>query len=133
MAVKVKNRQKPHLIVSQQFKVVQPYKQNAFLISSDDWGRIKKECMHIRPYRSVFKNIGFTSIGIAGSAFFAALTSSEAITFSKMMCWDLFIVFISIAILSLYYSYLQGRETTASTNDILEDMEHLEKKYTGQK
>jgi hypothetical protein len=133
MVVKEKKRKEPHFIVSQQFKVAQPYEQNAFLISSDDWGRIKKECLRIRPYHSVFNNIGFASIGLAGSAFFAALTSSEVITSSKMIFWALFLVFIITAILSFYYSHLQRRDTITSTNDILEDMECIEKKYTNQK
>lgn len=133
MQGKVQSKEKPELTMSQQFRITQPDEQDAIFVPRSDWERIKKKCGRIKAGGSVFGSIGFIFSGIAGTALVTALTLPQALESSRVICWVAFAISIVVATLSLYFSHIQSKELITSKDDVLEEMEYLEKKYKGQR
>jgi len=119
------------LTVSQKFTIVQPEQEDAAFIPKSDWERLKKKCERIKPSGSVFNSIGFTLIGISATALVTAITLPSVVESSRVICWSVFAVSFIGAILSLYFSREQRKQLTTSKDDVLDEMEHLEKRYKG--
>ena len=119
------------LTVSQQFTIVQPEQEAATFIPKSDWERLKKKCERIKSSGSVYNSLGFAFIGISGSALLAALTLPSVAGSLKTICWSVFAVSFIVAILSLYFSREQRKQLTASKDEVLDEMEHLENRYKG--
>ena len=128
-----KEPQKHKLTLSQKFTIEQPDEEDASFVPRADWERLKKKCERIKSSGSIFKPIGFTFLGIAGTALVTAFTLPTVLESSRVICWAVFALSIIVAILSLYFSHVQDKGLITSKDDVLDEMEHLEKRYTTKK
>ena len=125
--------QTPPFHISYKYEVVPLKKERGYLIPISDWEYLKKRVKLIKSVDSIFHTIGSILLGVAGSAFLAALTLPKAITHvgssTILVCWAVFGVTLTSGLLSLHFASQQRKVVTCSKDGVLDEMDRLEHKY----
>jgi len=110
---------KPKLTVSQEFSVLQPRPQNAYLIAEADWKRIKRMVNEIVPPSNIYQQIGFTSLGVLGSSIVALASSGLSGTSlpvsAWVVMWCVFITSLAVAAITLLFVDPELKKATVRT------------------
>jgi hypothetical protein len=110
---------KPKLTVSQEFSVLQPRPQNAYLIAEADWKRIKRMVNEIVPPNNIYQQIGFTSLGVLGSSILALvslkLSGASPPVWAWVVMWCVLITSLVVAAITLLLVDPGQKKTTVRT------------------
>ena len=123
----------PRFEFSSKNVVILPQEQKFCTIPISDWQRLKIQIGHIRPPSTFFRNLGFGSVGVVVSAFFALLGFQKAVKDSPswitILCWTVLVAGLATAIFSFICSRIQHNAMLVSKDHVLAEMKHLEGKY----
>lgn len=127
----------PALQVSQQYQINQPAVEQACLVPEQDWAWLKKRVGRIQTGSLAFHTTGSILLGIAGSAFIAAITVPKpddkiegfAVT---LTCWSVLGLCLISGLLALYFASQQRKERETTKDEVLEDFGRLEARYLRQ-
>lgn len=126
--------QKLPFTISHEYEVVSPPKERAFAIPESEWKHLKQIVERVQVGVPLFHTIGSVSLGIAGSALLAGLTLPRTEVNSNLspslICWVICSAAFIVGILSLCFSFRQRKEISRSKQQVLEEMEHLESRYS---
>jgi len=110
---------KPKLTVSQEFSVLQPRPQNAYLIAEADWKRIKRMVNEIVPPNNIYQQVGFTSLGVLGSSILALvslkLSGASPPVWAWVVMWCVLITSLVVAATTLLLVDPEQKKTTVRT------------------
>jgi hypothetical protein len=84
-------KREPKLTVSQEFSVLQPGRQNAYLIAEADWKRIKRIVREIVPHKSIYQIVGSASVGVLVSSASALLSFKLSSSSAPDWAWTIVI------------------------------------------
>ncbi len=120
----------PKLTVSQEFSVLQPGPQNAYLIGEADWKRIKRIVKEIVPHKNVYQIVASGSVGVSVSSAFALLSFKMSSSSPPGWAWT---VVISAAACSLlmtiaffYFDSQQKQGAVRSVSSVLDEIREIE-------
>jgi hypothetical protein len=122
---------KPKLTVSQEFSVLQPRPQNAYLIAEADWKRLKRMINEIVPPSDLHQQIGFASLGVFGSSIFAlislAMSSTSPPSWAWTIVWCVCAASLVAAVISLYLAHPDVKKAAIhTTGSVLAEMAQVE-------
>jgi hypothetical protein len=125
----------PSFKMSQDYELVAPQKKRAYPILVEEWLHLKDKISAITDDANLYHTIGSILLGVAGSALVAALTldlpNSELGTTAMplIIAWFIFATAIICGALSLWFGWKQREIQSSSTQDVLQQMELIEKRY----
>ncbi len=125
----------PEIKMSQDFELIQPKKKMAYPIPIEEWDHIKLKIKNISDNANLYHTIGSILLGVSGSAFVAALTINVPINANSepnntiIIAWFVFISAAVCGILSLHFGKSQRLVQNSNTEDVIEQMELIEKRY----
>jgi hypothetical protein len=122
---------KPKLHASQEFSVLQPRPQNAYLVAEADWKRIKRMVTEIVPANNNYQQIGFASLGVVGSAILALaslkFSGTSPPVWASIVIWCLFISSSVVAVITLIFVGPELKKATVSTaQSVVDEMTAIE-------
>ena len=120
------SKQKPPFEISREYEVVVPEKEKAYPVTVSEWERIKTKVKRLSGDYNLFHTIGSVSFGFSASAFIGAITIGN----NYQICWTFFWVTFIAGVLSLYFGHQQRKIKSVFKDDILEDMEFIEKRFS---
>jgi len=123
-------KREPKLTVSQEFSVLQPGPQNAYLIAEGDWKRIKRIVKEIVPHKSMYQIVGSTFCGVF-------VTSASALLFFKLSsssppgwAWTIVICAAACSLLMtgafFYFDAQQKQATVRNVDSVLIEIGEIE-------
>lgn len=129
------NEMHSSLEIAQGLSVVVPEKEEAYPIPRSDWDYLKDKVNRIAMPSSFYNTMGAVLIGIAGSALVAGITLrgnlAEDKDFVLYACWSIFAVTLICGAFAICVHYLtQKKSSTISKDDVVEEMDRLEKRYS---
>lgn len=123
-------KSEPKLTVSQEFSVLQPRPQKAYLIAEADWRRIRRIVKEIVPPRNIYQQISSGSVGVFGSSIFALVSLMVSSTPPPNWAWTVVICAVLtslVASVAFYYVDLMQKQATVRTTDsVLYEMAEIE-------
>jgi len=122
------NNGKAPIKVSHDFELVSPVGQRGFGMPESEWRFLRRKINNMKSPDNLFLLIGFTLFGISGSNIFLVLFTEIQKTI-KVHLWVSFLSALIIGGLCLLFHFLRGKEVTHSKEDILDDMDRIEKTY----
>jgi hypothetical protein len=127
------DEQKSHISVSQGFEVHKPQKGKAYIIPVQEWDQIKQRIGRIESIGLGFHTAGSLLLGVAGTAIVAALGMPSGTTVlnipSIQICWAIGLVSGICGGMALYFASRQRNIMSYSKQDVISDMEHIEKRF----
>jgi hypothetical protein len=121
--------------MSQDYELVAPQKKRAYPILVEEWQHIKNKIASITDDANIYHTIGSILLGISGSSLVAALTLDLPKSVEGAMAMPLVIAWficVSAAIcggLSLLFGGKQRDIQNSSTQDVIQQMNLIEKRY----
>jgi hypothetical protein len=118
-----------NLTISRDLSVWQPKKQGAIPIQESDWERLKRMIQAIIPHKRVFQILASVCLGIFGSSIFGLLGFAASQTVPSwiwQITWIVFWVSLIVGGALLFLDFLQNNMITASTKQVLGEMEAIE-------
>jgi len=121
--------------MSQDYELVPLQKKRAYPILIEEWEHLKKKIHSISDNANIYHTIGSALIGVAGSAFVVALTfdtqpeDNSSIPTSILISWFIFVSALICGGLSLFFGKTQRKVQNSNTNDVIEQMKLIEKRY----
>ncbi len=98
-----------------------------------DWDYLKTKVANIRTPGSVFHTLGAVALSVAGSAVLVALTLPPALAIGTVpahfVCWGVAATFGVAGALCLIFSSQQKRTLICSADDVIVEMERVERRY----
>lgn len=123
-------KRESNLTVSQEFSVLQPGPQNAYLIAEADWKRIKRIVKEIVPHKNIYQIVGSGCVGVLVSSAFALLTFEVSDSTLPGWAWTVVICAAACSLLmtiAFFYFDSQQRPATVRTVDsVLVEMSEIE-------
>lgn len=108
-------------------------KDRCFAIPDSEWAYLHQKVGKLEQPKILYQALGSASFGVAASALVAALTISKDLVISdspsKVLCWVLTLCFTVIGVLSTYFGTQQKHLLLRSKDDVLAEMERIEKRY----
>jgi hypothetical protein len=127
-------KREPKLTVSQEFSVLQPGPQNAYLIAEADWKRIKRIVREIVPQRNVYQAVASGSVGVLVSSAFALLFFELSASSPPGWAWTVVICAAACSLLmsiAFFYFDSQQKESTVRTvKSVEEEITEIEQNCT---
>jgi len=129
----------PSFKMSQDYELVPPQKKRAYPILIEEWQHLKEKIQNIRDNANLYHTIGSALIGVAGSAFVAALTLNIPVPedgstpMPVVISWFIFISASICGALALFFGHSQRKIQNSNANDVIEHMELIEKRYEQEK
>ena len=127
------NPSPPKLLpISQDLEVRPPVSEQGFTVTDSDWSYLRKKISQISTGEIGYHTAGSVCLGIAGSAFVAALTLPENTiiygTRSSLVCWGVVILFGICGVMAYIFSQGQRKLTVRTKDGVMEEMERIEKR-----
>ena len=119
------SKQRPSFEISKEFEIIVPEKEKAYPISILDWEKLKTKVKRLSNESNIFHTVGTTLLGFAGSALIGAVTIGN----NYQICWFLFWGTFIIGIMALYFSRQQNKVRIIFKEDVLSDMDFIEKRF----
>lgn len=125
----------PEFKISQDYEIVPLQKKRAYLILVEEWEYLKSKIRQVHDNANLYHTIGSVLLGISGSALVAALTLrvpsdiEVRIAIETQVAWLIFIATLICGCLSLYFGKSQRKIQNANTEDIINHMRLIEKRY----
>lgn len=129
----------PSFKMSQDFELVPPQKKRAYPILIEEWQHLKKKIKSIRDNANIYHTIGSSLIGVAGSALVAALTldipvkEGTSTPMPIVISWFIFITALVCGSFALFFGREQRKVQSSTVNDVVAQMELIEKRYEAEK
>jgi hypothetical protein len=121
--------------MSQDYELIAPQKKRAYPILVEEWLHLKDKISAITDDANLYHTIGSILLGVAGSALVAALTldlpKSEQGTMAMplIIAWFICVTTVICGGLSLLFGGKQREIQSSSTQDVIQQMELIEKRY----
>ena len=120
--------------MSQDYELLSPQKKRAYPILIEEWEHLKVKISSIQDNANMYHTIGSTLIGVAGSALVTALTlnplgESNTASLPTIISWCIFVSSSICGGLSLFFGRSQRKVQNSTTNDVVEQMKIIEKRY----
>jgi hypothetical protein len=123
------NNEKPPIKVSREFELVSPGGEKAFGMPISEWGFLKRKIKRMKSPDNLFLVIATIFLGVSGSnGYLIKFTKIEETLKDNLLIS--FFVTLLIGILCLLFHFLRGKEVACSKEDILDDMDRIEKTYS---
>jgi hypothetical protein len=125
----------PSFKMSQDYELIAPQKKRAYPILVEEWLHLKDKISAITDDANLYHTIGSILLGVAGSALVAALTldlpKSEQGTMAMplIIAWFICVTTVICGGLSLLFGGKQREIQSSSTQDVIQQMELIEKRY----
>ncbi len=123
-------RREPKLTVSQDFSVLQPRPQNAYLIGEADWKRIKRIVTEIVPHRNIYQIVASGSVGVFVSSAFALLSFNLSTSSPPGWAWTVVICTAACSFLMsiafCYFDLQQKQATVRTAGSVLNEIKEIE-------
>ena len=125
----------PSFKMSQDYELIAPQKKRAYPILVEEWRYLKARISAITDDANLYHTIGSILLGVAGSALVAALTldlpNSEQGTMAMplIIAWFICVSAVICGGLSLLFGGKQREIQSSSTQDVIQQMEFIEKRY----
>ena len=118
--------------LSQDYKLITPKTKNAYPIFVEEWEYLKTKITAIADESNWFHTIGSIALGVSGSTFLTILTITlpESDKTTYIMLWALFGISLFGGILSLFFSYSQNKYKETRKEEIIEQMNIIEKRFS---
>ena len=127
------NEQKSHISASQDFEIQQPGRGRAYLVPVLEWDHLKGKVLRIESGGLGFQTAGSVFWGIAGTAIVGALSIPKDFAVvgasSIHVCWGIAIIGVICGSMSLYFAGRQRKLGTYTKQDVILEMEQVEKRY----
>ena len=129
----------PSFTMSQDYELVPPQKKRAYPILIEEWEHLKKKIHSISDNANIYHTIGSALIGVAGSALVVALTfdtqpaDNSSTPTSILISWFIFVSALICGGLSLFFGRTQRKVQNSNTNDVIEQMNLIEKRYESER
>lgn len=121
------------LSISQEYEIAGICKERAYPIPVSEWIYLKNKINKICSPKLLYHTLGSIFLSISGSAILVITTlpKPDSKVPSDVIIWILaiFIVTLIVGLFALHFSSLQKKETLASKEDVLEEMERLAQRY----
>ncbi len=115
--------------VSKDLVVQPPGKAASFVIPFSEWSHLRNKIQHIESTGILFPTIASFALGVAGSALVAVLTVPAGLFVfgapSRFICWSLFVVFASLALMAGFFAKQQRRVLTCTKEDVIAEMDRI--------
>lgn len=121
--------------MSQDYELVTPKKKRAYPILVEEWEHLKTKISSIKDNANFYHTAGSILLGVAGSALIAAITLDmpEVVEGQTPMpiiiAWFSFITFGICGSLALLFGSKQREIQQTSTNEVIQQMTLIEKRY----
>ena len=121
--------------MSQDYELVAPQKKRAYPILVEEWLHLKARISAITDDANLYHTIGSILLGVAGSAFVVALTlpvpKSEQgeMTIPLIIAWFICATALICGGLFMFFGGKQREIQSSSTQDVIQQMELIEKRY----
>jgi hypothetical protein len=125
----------PSFKMSQDYELIAPQKKRAYPILVEEWLHLKDKISAITDDANLYHTIGSILLGVAGSALVAASTldlpKSEQGTMAMplIIAWFICVTTVICGGLSLLFGGKQREIQSSSTQDVIQQMELIEKRY----
>jgi hypothetical protein len=125
----------PSFKMSQDYELIAPQKKRAYPILVEEWNHLKSKISSITDDANFYHTIGSVLLGIAGSALVAALTlnlpqnTQGGMAMPLILAWFIFISAFICGGLSLLFGGKQRDIQNSSTQDVIQQMNLIEKRY----
>jgi len=125
----------PSFKMSQDYELVPPQKKRAYPIPIEEWEHLKKKIHNISDNANIYHTIGSALIGVAGSALVAALTldiplgDNSSTPMPILISWFIFVSTLICGGLSIIFGRTQRKVQNSNTNDVIEQMKLIERRY----
>jgi hypothetical protein len=119
----------PKLTFTQEYAVVYPRCETAYMIPASGWERIKRDVKRIVPAKNWFVIGGSICAGVFVSAVFCIIglaASTNPPVWAKYTAWSASIVSLVLCVSLFYLESQQRGDLRQSTSDVIADMEKLE-------
>ncbi len=120
------------LSMKQELELTVPAKGRGFAIPDSEWEFLRQRVRKIQGPATVFQTVASAALGVAGSAFVAAVTLPHDVMVSevpaRLLCWGLTLLFGAVGVLSLVFSSRQKQVVACSREDVLEEMDRIEQR-----
>lgn len=129
----------PSFKMSQDYELISPKKKRAYPILVEEWVHLKAKIGEIRDNANFYHTAGSILLGVAGSAFVAALTlnlpndSAGRMAMPLLIAWFIFGTTAICGGLCMYFGYHQRETQKASATEIITQMELIEQRYEVEK
>jgi hypothetical protein len=123
-------KRESNLTVSQEFSVLQPGPQNAYLIGEADWKRIKRIVKEIVPHKNLYQMVGSGFFGVLVSSAFALLSftlSNSPVpgwAWTTVICAGACSLLMTVAF--FYFDSQQRRTTVRTVESVLAEIREIE-------
>lgn len=118
------------LTVSQEFSVLQPRPQNAYLIGEADWKRIKRIVKEIVPQKNIYQIVASGSVGVLVSSAFALLSFKLSSSSPPGWAWTVVICAAACSCLMtiafFYFDFQQKQATARTVGGVLDEIREIE-------
>jgi hypothetical protein len=123
-------KREPKLTVSQEFSVLQPRPQTAYLIAEADWKRIKRIVKEIVPHKNIHQIVASVSVGVLVSSAFALLSFKLSSSSPPGWAWTVVICAAACSFLMsvafFYFDFQQSEATARTVGSVLEEITEVE-------
>ncbi|EBL6483199.1 hypothetical protein AT359_24495 [Salmonella enterica subsp. enterica serovar Schwarzengrund] len=120
--------------MSQDYEIAQPKKKMAYPILVEEWDFLIGKIESISDDDNIYHTIGSIFLGVAGSAFIAALTldlpsDDGYMPRQILISWYVFWASLICGVLSMFFGRKNKKINRTSAKDIVQQMRLIEKRY----
>ncbi len=125
----------PEFKISQDYELLSPKKRRAYPILIEEWEHLKERIRKIRDNANFYHTVGSVLLGVSGSAFVAAISidipleDGQKIAVETVVTWLVFGSSLICGLLSLHFGRSQRYVQNTNTQDVIEHMELIERRY----
>ena len=127
------SEKKSHVSMSQGFEVEQPAKGRAYIIPVLEWNHLKEKVHRIETAGLGFHTTGSILAGVAATTLGAALTIPQGSTLvgisSTLVSWAICIASAVCGGMALYFASRQRELISHTKQEVIIEMEQIEKRY----
>ncbi len=127
--------QDPVFKMSQDYEIVPPQKKRAYPILVEEWEHLKSKIKAIQDNANLYHTVGSVLLGVCGSAFVTGVTLNIApevegqIPIQKIVVWVVFVVSGLCGGLTLFFGREQRTIQKANSQEVIDHMELIERRY----
>ena len=121
--------------MSQDFELVHLQTKRAYPVVIEEWNYLKHKIQSLRDNSNIYTSMASALIGVAATAAFAALslkfqaTKVTSTPMPELVSWSVFGCASFCSALSYYFAKSQKQVYKFTANDVIEQMELIEKRY----
>lgn len=116
-----------------EYDVIVPRRETAYPIPGSDWDYLKTKVSRVSTPGLIHHTVGSAFLGVAGSAFVAALTlpdtTEQGPAVIRVVVWAVFVVTCVCGAVTLWYAHKERSRDTDWKKDVIEEMDRMEQKY----